>query len=316
MVATAPMPFDLFVSRAPTYHAMRGEPAPKNGFFARLFSSAPPPPTGPIPPITRDEFHEALSQVPATLASRDAYRVIAADGTPWFVAQWQPAGYVLLSTSYSYARYVRNFANMFDWGLQLASHLEARLFDEVHRAEITPENIDALLAQSGKYVALQVETHRRVATELEAEARAPLEYPLGPIDMVSEYLIFHVEPERTLSAAEVPARIESALPELEVEVASEDAWYVKAGEQLLTKMLRRPDGHWQVWPSWGSAPFTRIGETTLAVAELLGRETGGTVQFLGRPLDAPMQEALRAHLGGLGVDFYVWTRELTGSPTT
>ena len=164
-------------------------------------------------------------------------------------------------------------------------------------------------------VALQVGTWREAMAQLSEQARAPLEYPLGPIDMVSEYLLFHVVPARLVADDSVPALLEHAPVGVNLRVAQEGAWCAvdADGDKGLTKMLRRPDGKWQVWPAWGQASFSRIAETTVALAENLHRAAGGEIQFLGRPFDELLRKEIRSRLGGLGVEFYEWTqrRDLT-----
>jgi hypothetical protein len=283
------VPFDLYVSRAATFDAMGGDP-----------------------PIRSEEFHAVMYGAPAERKAGHLYWVRYPDGDPWFVAEWKPEGNVLLSTSYSSYRYLRNFADMFDQGLRIAGQLDARLFEEVDQSEITEENIDALLAPNGKYVALQAGTWRHAIEKISAGGNAPLEYPLGPFDIVSEYLIFHVVPERRVEDGSVAQSLERTLSGVKIEVAAEGAWCAvdTDGDTWLTKVLHRPDGKWQVWPAWGRSPFSRIAETTVAVAEQLHRMVGGEIQFLGRRFDAALRDEVRANIDGLGVDFYVWTQQL------
>jgi hypothetical protein len=309
------VPFDLFVSRAPTFEAITGPvtPGPLRRLISRISSQPPAAPPRPPEPIASDEFHAVMSGAPATRRGDHVYWLRYPDGDPWFVAEWKAEGYVLLSTSYTHARYLRNCASMFDQGLTMAGALRARLFEEVEQREITPRNIDALLATSGRYFAIQVETWRRALVQLSEQAAAPLEFPLGPIDMVSDYLVFHLAPARPIDADALPRLIEIALgAAVKVLPARDGAWNVVQadGDQGLTKILRRPDGRWQVWPTWGQASFPRIAETTLAVAEQLHRAAEGELQFLGRPFTDAIREDLRRKAEGLGVDFYLWTQSL------
>lgn len=308
------MPFDLYVSRAGTYGAMRGDQSagPRQGFFARVFSKSSAAPASPPAPITSDEFHAVMRGAPSSAKGDHLYWVHYPDGDPWFVAEWKADGRVLLSTSYSNHRYLRNFADMFDQGLRISGELNARLFEEVGEREITKSNIDSVLAPDGKYVALQVSTWRHAIAQLSEQATAPLEFPLGPIDIVSEYLLFHVVPERPIADDSVPALLAHAQEGVNVQVAQEGAWYAvdADGDKGLAKVLRRPDGKWQVWPAWGQASFPRVAATTVALAENLHRAAGGEIQFLGRPFGESLRKEIRARVGGLGVDFYEWTQQL------
>jgi hypothetical protein len=201
---------------------------------------------------------------------------------------------------------------MFDQGLRIAEDLQAHLFAEVGGRTITRKNIDELLAPAGKYVELQVGTFELSMAQLSEKAHAPLEYPSGPSDIVSEYMAFHVMPGRSIEHGSVAPSFERALEGVKVQVAQEATWCAvdTAGDKWLTKILHRADGKWQVWPAWGQSGFSRIAETTLAVAEHLHRMAGGEIHFLGRPLDDSLREEVRARTSGLGVDFYLWTQQL------
>jgi hypothetical protein len=261
--------------------------------------------------ITGEEFHAVLRGAPATRQGDHAYRVLYPDGDPWFVAEWRPEGNVVLSTSYSSHRFLRNFANMFDQGLRIAGDLQARLFEDVGQREITKRNIDTLLVPGGKYVDLQAATWRRAIDQLASQGTAPLEFPLGPADTVSEYVLFHVTPARDLTDAELAALAREAKA-IRIERRDGAAWCALDDDvdRSLTRLLRRPDGDWQIWPAWGQAPFSRIAEVTVALAEALHRAAGGDIAFLGHRYDAALQKDLRSKLAGLGVDFYTWTQQL------
>ena len=145
------MPFDLHISRAGTFGAIRGEQSrgAKQGFFARVFSKLAVE-LGPTAPITSDEFHAVMSGAGSSRRSDHVYWVPHPDGDPWFAAEWKAEGYVLLSTSYSNHRYLRNFADMFDQGLRISEKLNAHLFEEVGERGITQNNIDSVLAPDGQ----------------------------------------------------------------------------------------------------------------------------------------------------------------------
>src|SRR3979409_1370901 len=106
-VMSAVMPFDLYISRADTFGGMQREPVPRPRprLLARMF----PRPADPAR-ITGEEFHAVLRGAPATRQGDHAYWVLYPDGDPWFVAEWRPEGNVVLSTSYSNHRFLRNFA--------------------------------------------------------------------------------------------------------------------------------------------------------------------------------------------------------------
>jgi hypothetical protein len=262
--------------------------------------------------ITSDEFHAAMQGAPATRKADHLYWVRHPEGDPWFAAAWSREGRVALSTSYSNHRYLRNFADMFDMGLRLVRGLGARLFEEVGHREVTPTNIDSLLAPDGEYVRLQASTWRGAREQLSAHAKAPLEYPLGPVDLVPEYLLFHVVPERVVADDSIAVSLGRSRRGVTVQKADERAWRLvdAASGNGLTKVLHRSDGKWQVWPAWGLSPFAAPAQTTVAVAEQLHHVAGGEIQLLGRTFDEALRNDVLSRLGGLGVEFYEWIERL------
>ena len=305
------MPFDLYVSRASTFAAMRGDASspPKQGLLSRTLSRAAPSP--PVP-ITSKELHALMEGAPAARKGDHIYWVSHPEGDVWFVAEWKDEGNLLLSTSYAHPRFLRNFADMIEQGLVIAAGLRARLFEEVGGREITKKNLDALLSPSGKYVELQARTWRHAMDQLSVEGRAALELPLGAIDVVSEFLLFHVIPEQPIADRVVTSLFEGADQEVNVIARQPGAWLVvdRDSDQALTKILRRPDGKWQLWPAWGQVPFAQLADATVTAAERLGASGPGALQLNGRTYDDALRGEVRSRIGGLGVDFYTWTQGL------
>jgi hypothetical protein len=283
------MPFDLHIARA----------AGSSGLLGRMLGSR-------STPITADELHAVMRGAPATPYGEHAYRVTHPDGDPWFVASWND-GTVTLSTSYSNHRYLRNFPDMCDQALRIAAGLKASVREEVEGKTLTTSNIDAVLAPTGSYVALQARTWRGAMEQTRSEARAPLEYPLGQIDLVPEYLVFHVTPSQGIDD-EAVERVARDIDAVTVTRAHAGAWLV--GDSVeprgLTRILRRPDGTWQIWPAWGEAPFARIAEVTTTVAEQLAAVGQGDVKLCGLTYDGALRDDVRSRIDGLGVDFHVW----------
>jgi hypothetical protein len=85
---------------------------------------------GAPPAISLEEFRECMSLAPAREIKPGEYWVRHPEGDPWFVAAWKPPGHILLSTSYTHHRFLRNLADMFDQGLAIATNFGARLSEE------------------------------------------------------------------------------------------------------------------------------------------------------------------------------------------
>jgi hypothetical protein len=285
------VPLDLFVSKATS--------------FAEL-GTAPPVSLSSLPPPPR-----------ATARPEGSFWIEHPYGEPWLtVGQRGPN--IVVSTSYSNRRFLRNSADMFDLALQLADGLGARVFEEVGGGEVTRANVNALLGISGPYMDRLAKTFEAVKARIETEAMAPLEYPVGPVDLVSDYFAFHVTPPRSIVADDVATALAGALGAGRVQRATPTALLVKPRETRgwiartfggaatpATKVLVRPDGGVQVWPSWREA-FATSAPVTLEVARAVATAAGGRLELGSRACDDEFLGELTARTGGLGVDLYLW----------
>jgi hypothetical protein len=291
------VPFDLYISRASSFDVVRGEPATDESAY-------------PAALISADEFHSLMGPAPATRKGDALYWVRHPEGDPWFAIEWTRGGHVRLSASYTHHRFLRNLGDMFDQALGMAAALEARLIEEVGGREVAATNIDGLMDPKGEYVALQAATWRHAVELLDERGHAPLEYPLGAIDSVSEPLVVHVVPERPSSFDSVRIALARDASGTRVEAVNEVALcLLGADDRRLAKVLLRPDGRWQIWPWHGQAPFARVAATVLRAAETIEDAVGGHVFLQGRPFDDALRRDVRARIDGLSVDFYTWQAE-------
>lgn len=284
------MPLDLFITRA-TDRAQLGTTAPLS------IADLPPPPD-------------------ATRMPDGGYRIAHPGGGPWCVVQERGPD-IVLSTSYSNPRFLRNFADMFDLALGLATALGANVVEEVGGNLVTGANVNALLAMSGPYVALQADTFRQTQQRIGEEGMAPLEFPLGPVDLVSDYLVFHVggaQREKVTSALKraFGARATSASDAAFLVAPPDDrGWLARTfggAPAPATKVLSRDDGSAQIWPTWGRT-FAECAPVTLEVALVLAAELGRPAMLGPTRCDDAFVAQMRPRLGGLGVDFYQWRAE-------
>lgn len=281
------MPFDLFLSRA--------------GSFAELDSA---------PPVSLDD----LGAPPGARAAPDGgFWLEHPGGEPW-LAVMQRGPNVVLSTSYSNRRFVRNFVDAFDLAQQLASHVSARVFEEVSGTEVSPSQLDALFSPFGRYVQRQAATFQQTERRIQAEGMARLEYPLGPLDLVGEYFAFGVVGADAATPDAVAAALARGLEARRVHRASSTAFDVRARDTRrtsgrapdpATKVLCRPDGAVQVWPTWAH-PFSELASVTLEVARHLATSLDADLVLGGRSVDAAYLAEIAARSSGLGVDFYRW----------
>lgn len=196
---------------------------------------------------------------------------------------------------------------MIDAGLQIAEQLKLRLFTE-DGDEITAENVDELMALDGSYVGAQKTAWRDVMLSLQQDEYGPLEYPMGPVDIVSPYLYFHLVVGRPVEAPEM----REILSGLDFEgvvahQAQEEAFCLVSSEgKWLTKVARCADRNWQFWPAWGKSELAPIARTTLAAAEHALAKAGGKLLFMHEPFDDARRAGYVEHMNGLGFDFFFW----------
>lgn len=130
--------------------------------------------------------------------------------------------------------------------------------------------------------------------QIARDAGAPLERPVGPVDLVHDYFVFHVRPKASLTGDAVHVAL-GRLGTSRIERAQADAWLVGpadprgffgrlVGTQRTTHQGAPSDGALQIWPTW-TAPFAELAPVTL---------------------DAALGAGLRERSTGLGVAFYEW----------
>ena len=295
------MPFDLFITRG-SFEELRGATP---SLLARMFGKKERP-----KPLTSEELAGLVENAPAKQRNENLFWVFhPEDEDPWFAAELRDPGAVVLSTSYTHHRFVRNVIDMMEHGVTMANAVGAHLFEEVTGQEITSKNLDEFVDPDKKYLQLQMATWEGAIEKVTRQANAPLEFPLGETDLVSEYSVFH------LKGAEGDLdRARAALEGLAGEIAQpgeEVLVLTTAGDDGhgLTKVLHRPDGKWQIWPVHGGAPFAECMSTTLAAAEKLAEALGGSLVFDGQPFDGELAQGVHQRAGGLGVELFLWLRE-------
>lgn len=316
------MPFDLYLSRARSMAQVRGEPEsrPDDSFINRIIARASASMMTAVPaPILEDDFHAVMAGAPATRKGEHTYwvRYPGDEGDPWFLSEWRTAGHVLLSTSYSNHCFLRNFPDMFEVALKLATELGARVFEDVRGQEVTKENVDALLAPEGSYAALQVKTFQNVVDSLDRNGQAALEYPLGGVDGVTEFLVLCAKPSasNTITRDAAAALLAERLSGVTVEPKGADALGLlrTSDNKWLAKVQLRADGIWQVWPAHGEAPFSDIAPVVVGAAEAIQAATNGTLDLCGRYYDDATKARVHELMNGLAVDFFVWNEDVVSS---
>lgn len=225
---------------------------------------------------------------------------------PWMSLRHDPmgGGTLVFSISYGHYRFPACVADAIDWLVQAAPQLGGRVFEEVQGREVRPGDLDGLLAPQGRYMQLQLQSWRQGIQQNLSRGLAPLEFPVGGVDWVSEYLALVVEPARKVE------RIAEALGKLPrgstlVEVAPGGHLLVQ-GDEALVRIFHRPDGFLQFTPHHTSDEFARLARTTVELAEAAHEAVGGRLRFFQEDWAGPLPAAVKGRLSGLGVEFWQW----------
>ncbi len=261
-------------------------------------------------PMDRAQLRVALSALGAVFHPADGawwvrYRK---SGEPWCCVNVAPGDAPLhrveLSASYSNPRFLRNMLDMFDLALTLARSLDARVFEETHGTEITASKVDAFLAKDGPFVQGQHAFFRSTQEELQTRLRAPLEFPLGVVDDVPEYLQFVIrtaEPAPSLQelCADTPDHLSAHLLEWSAILD------LRERKLPAVRIIRLDDGV-LVRPYWSSLPFATLAQETFRAVDRLERRFGKETLSLQQPCGPERRAVLERHAHGLGVEYYEW----------
>lgn len=262
------------------------------------------------PALDREALAWALSSLGAVFHPPDGawwvrYRKT---GEAWCVIHFAPDDEELhrveLSTSYSNPRFLRNMADMFDLALTLAQRLDARVFEETRGAEITASNIDAFLERDGSFVDGQRTFFRSTQEELQTTSRAPLEFPLGVVDDLPDYLQFVIRTEEPAPSlrdlcADTPAHLSAHV--LEVSAILD----VRERKIPAVRIIRLEDGV-IVRPYWSSLPFAELAQETFRAVDRIERRFGKETLYYQQPCGPERRADLESHTHGLGVEYYEW----------
>ncbi len=283
-------------------------------------------------PITRAELFAVLRGLrdpdPATSDGR-----VWAEQTPWFVADVDGDGAAVLSASYTNPDFLRLLARFGAEAVRIGEQLGARVIEEVGNHKLTTDNVDEIYALGSPLVMHMWETVGGVWAGINQQSRAPLDFPVGPFDLVSEYYMFHLRDAANPSEAAVRDVLRSALGAHRLRRERPGAFSVLASHEPpgvfarmfgraprvpeLVKILARPDGVVQIWPWWDSG-LASFGPLALDVATRLHDALGGRLTLVGAPFTDTMRAELATKFAGSLTDLWSWTqkavRDAAGEP--
>lgn len=284
----------------------------------RIFRGDEDAPT-PIPPA---ELAAVLRG--AREAAPGEWRVWAGD-VPWFVAYAREDGSAVLSMSYTNPAIEELVPRFGAEAARVGHALGATVVEEVGANVLTPDTVGETYAPGGALVTHLEATVRGVWAGISQECRAPLDFPVGPYDLVSEHFMFHLRGAPDASERAVVRVLGDALGAHRVRREGNGAvsllvehappgllrrWFGgPSQERALVKVLVRPDGVVQIWP-WWDAPLAVLGPLAVDAASRLHGALGGELSFHGLPWDGAREGELRGLFTGTLTDLWLWTRRL------
>jgi hypothetical protein len=135
---------------------------------------------------------------------------------------------------------------------------------------------------------------------------APLEFPLGAIGQVGEFLLFKLRtkkapPRLDELVAGLPAHLSAHVLERSAILQDLEA------KAPVVRIIRADDGV-LVRPFWSHLRFGRLAVETFDAVDRLEERLGVPVEYEGMQHDKMARLALQLHATGLGVDYYEWRR--------
>ncbi len=263
-------------------------------------------------PITSPEFHEAMKGAPILRRIDDStFWLRHHSGIPWLSVHYDQsgAGSVVLSLSYLHYRFPEVALDAFDVGLSLAESLDADLREDIGDRKITRANIDSLLDVNGPYVAHLVNVWEVSRQNTDKDGGAPLEIPIGPVEGVSDYFLFHIVPSRTVELSSLQQSLNWRIVKDSAMVSNGRVVAFMLADpngHPTTKVFQRPDGIFQVHPYYWQLPFSLSAAATLRAVEALAAIVGGAVKFNGVEFSKALAGEIHSRSQGLGVEFYQW----------
>lgn len=259
------------------------------------------------------EFHGLMQHPGCTnLPGTSTYRLMHKSGVPWLLAELdtplERPSRIRLSISLTNFKFARAWIDAFDAALDLAQHLNAHLIEGSYHSEVSAENIDEYLRADGEYAQIHMKRWHDALTEMNIHNQAPLEFPLGHLDSVSEYFCLSVQAYTAVTPEKLTDELGYAL-RLRSASSHTGAIYDPETQRPISKILFRADGKIQLQPFYWKEPFAMAAAETLEIAETIEQKYGGSLYFFSQPVSDELRSALKNRINSLGADFYWWVGE-------
>lgn len=244
--------------------------------------------------------------------------------TPWFVARLDK-GVLTLSASYTNPDFLPLLQPYGAEAARIGAALGARVVEEVGGEEVTVENAATVYAETGALVRQLFQTTMGAWASINQDAKAPLDFPVGPFDLVDEYFMFHIRDAPDTSVRAVRAALTAAYGRHRVRDEGPEATSVLAPHEPvgfwkrllggaprapgLVKVLARSDNVVQIWP-WWDQDLSAHGPLGVDIARRLHAALGGTLTLDGVPFAGDVPRAVDMLLGGARTDLWLFARAM------
>lgn len=244
--------------------------------------------------------------------------------TPWFVARLHE-GVLTLSASYTNPDFLPLLQPYGAEAARIGAALGARVVEGAAGEEVTVENAATVYAETGALVRQLFQTTMGAWASINQDAKAPLDFPVGPFDLVDEYFMFHIRDAPDTSVRAVRAALTAAYGRHRVRDEGPEATSVLAPHEPagfwkrlfggaprapgLVKVLARSDNVVQIWP-WWDQDLAAHGPLAVDVAQRLHAGLGGTLTLDGVPFAGDVPAAVGKLLGGTRTDLWLFARAM------
>jgi hypothetical protein len=303
------MPFDIFVTRTSL-------PDKEIELTASGWNFLPWKKTN-TNSITKAEFNSAFqSAIVRQRHADDLLWIWHELDVPWCSAELVPTdddgGYIQMSISYGNNYFMRVWKEIFEFALKIAERLGARVIEGQWKEEITRKNLLAAIEQEDEYYQHHFSCWRQTLDTLSAKNQAPLEYPIGFEDSVSEFFMFQVYPDRILPFHQIIREMSLNVDS----VSTSGGSFIKDKDgNPITRFFVNADGSFVLTPAYTFRDFCYLVPGTCDIAEQLQKHLGGTVFFNHVPFTEDLKNFVLENSKGLGIEFYLVANEHLHSST-
>jgi hypothetical protein len=304
------MPFDIFVTR--TSIPDRDITLTASGWNFLPWNKAN------TNSITKAEFGSVLKSANVYQKhSDDLYWIKHELDVPWCSAELVPTddngGFIQLSISLGNNYFMRVWKDIFQFALNMAEPLGARVVEGHYKEEITKKNINSAIDHDDEYYQQHFSNWRQTLDALSSKSQAPLEYPIGYEDSANEFYMFQIYPDKILPFQQIVREMNLNIDS--VSTGAGGSFIKDKDGNPITRFFVNADGSFVLTPAYTFRDFSYIALGTCEIVEQFHKHLGGHVFFNQAPFTEDLKSFVLENSKGLGIEFYLIVNEHLHSTT-